>query len=103
ALDGAPGIVLGNAVLRLFGRMPADGGRVEQDLGTAECGDAGRFGIPLVPADERRDASVAGIEAAKTEVSGSEIVFLEVQRVIWDVHLAVFAKEGAIGIEDEGG
>ena len=57
ALGGLPGVVLGGAELFLFGGVPADGGGEEEDLGSAEGGEAGAFGVPLVPADERADGA----------------------------------------------
>src|SRR6058998_1527619 len=50
-LNRAPGIQLRSAKLRLLVRMPADAGRVEDDLRASERGEARAFGIPLVPAD----------------------------------------------------
>src|SRR6202035_2785950 len=57
ALGSLPGVVLGGAELLLFGGVPADGGGEEEDLGSAEGGEAGAFGIPLVPADQGADFS----------------------------------------------
>ncbi len=55
ALGGLPGVVLGVAELLLFGGVPADGGGEEEYLGAAEGGEAGAFGVPLVPADKCAD------------------------------------------------
>ena len=57
ALGGLPGVVLGGAELFFFGGVPADGGGEEEDLGSAEGGEAGAFGVPLVPADESADGA----------------------------------------------
>ena len=59
ALDGLPGVVLRRAEFVLLGRMPADGGGIEEDVGALQRGEARGFGIPLVPADERADAAEA--------------------------------------------
>ena len=61
ALGGLPGFVLGGAELLFFGGVPADGGGEEEDLGSAEGGEAGAFGVPLVPADESADGAVRGL------------------------------------------
>ena len=47
------------------------------------------FGIPLVPADEHADLAVARVEGVKAEVAGGEVVLLEIERIVGDVHLAV--------------
>ena len=60
ALGGLPGFVLGGAELFFLGRVPADGGGEEEDFGSAEGGEAGAFGIPLVPADESTDGAGGG-------------------------------------------
>ena len=76
------------------GGMPADGGGVEQDLGALQGGQAGAFGIPLVPADQRAHAADGGVEGAKAEVAGREVVLFVVERVVGDVHLAIEAAQG---------
>ncbi len=56
ALDRLPGVVLRRAVLGLLARVPADGGRVEEDLRALQRREPRGLGVPLVPADERADA-----------------------------------------------
>ena len=51
ALGGLPGFVLGGAELVLLGGVPADGGGEKKGFGSAEGGEAGAFGVTLVPAD----------------------------------------------------
>jgi hypothetical protein len=87
-----------SAVLRFFGRVPADGGGVEEDVGALEGGEARAFGIPLIPAHEDADAAEGGIEIAEAEVAGREIELLEVERVVGDVHFAVQPGDFAIGL-----
>src|SRR5258708_5933173 len=81
ALDGLPGGVLGFAVLGFFGRVPADGGGVEEGVGAHEGGDAGGFGVPLVPADQGSDVAVRGGEGFEAEVAGGEVELLVVEGV----------------------
>ena len=102
ALHGLPGARLGLAELGLLGGVPADRGRVEQDLGALQGGEAGGLGVPLVPADERADLCEARGEGLEPEVAGGEVVFLVIERVVGDVHLAVDAAERAVGVEDDG-
>ena len=83
--------------------MPADGGGIEQHLRAAQRRQARGFRIPLVPADQRRDARVARVEAAEAQVAGREVVFFEVQRVVGDVHLAVDAQQRAVGVDHQRG
>ena len=52
-LNGLPRIVLRGAELVLFRRMPADGRGIKQHLRALQRCQAGGFGIPLVPADQR--------------------------------------------------
>src|SRR2546428_7493224 len=85
-LNRAPGIQLRSAKLRLLVRMPADAGRVEDDLRASERGEARAFGIPLVPADLYTDAGVLGVEIREPEVAGGEIKFFVIQRIVGDVH-----------------
>ena len=89
ALGGLPGVVLGGAELFFFGGVPADGGGEEEDLGAAEGGEAGAFGIPLVPADQGADGALRGLRGFEAEVAGGEVELLVVEGVVGDVHLAV--------------
>ena len=76
---------------------------IEEYLGTHEGGDAGGFGVPLVPADEHADGGELGLEDLVAQVAGGEVELLVVARVVGDVHLAVFAQVGAVGVDDGGG
>jgi len=68
-------------------------------LRALQCGQARAFGIPLIPANLNSDASVFRVEVWKTEIAGSEIKLFVVQRIIGNMHFAIFAEERAIGIE----
>jgi hypothetical protein len=102
-LNGFPGIELGSAKLRFLVRMPADAGGIKDNLRALERGDARTFGIPLVPTDLHADAGEFGVEVEKAEIAGSEIKFFVVERIVGNVHLAIFAEVGAIGIENGAG
>ena len=58
--------------------------------------------IAPVPADQEGDAAVARVEAAKSQVAGSEVEVFEIERVVWDVHLAKDPEERAAGVDDGG-
>ncbi len=90
-------------MLALFRGMPADGRGIEQDVGAAQAREARAFRIPLVPADEHADAPEARLEAREAQIARREIELLVVERVVGDVHLAVEAAQGAIGVQDRGG
>ena len=103
ALDGAPGVVLGRAELGLLGRVPADGGGVEQHAGALERGEPGRLRIPLVPAHQRAHPAEPGRHGLEAKVARSEIELLVEQRVVGDVHLAVDARQRPVRLEDHQG
>src|SRR5580693_8723813 len=99
ALDRTPRVELSSAELRFLVRMPSDARGIENHLRAAECGEARTFGIPLIPANLDADFSVLGIEIWKSKIARREIKFLVVERIIGDVHLAVFAEEAAVSID----
>ena len=103
ALGGLPGVVLGGAELVLFGGVPTDGGGEEEDFGSAEGGEAGAFGVPLVPADESADGACGGLGGFEAEVAGGEVELLVVERVVGDVHLAVDVGDAAVVFDGDGG
>src|SRR5580658_3876187 len=103
ALDGFPGIQLCRAVLRFLGRMPADGGRVKEDVRARNRREARGLGIPLIPADQHAEASEGRIEIHEAEIAGREIEFFEIERVVRDVHLSIDALELSVGADDGGG
>ena len=102
ALDGAPGVALGVAVLRLLLRMPADRGRVEEHDRALQGGEARALRVPLVPADERSDPALLRVEGAEAEVARREVELLVEGGVVRDVHLAVGADDLAGGVDDGG-
>jgi len=72
-------------------------------LRAGERGQARGLGIPLVPANQRRDTGVAGIERAEAQVPRREVIFFEIQWIVGDVHLAIQAQQTAIGIDHRRG
>lgn len=103
ALNGAPGVELSGAELSFFVGMPADAGGIENYLRALQSGEARTLRIPLIPANLNADASVGGVEIGKAEIAGREIEFFEVERIVGNVHFAVFAEERAVGVKDGAG
>ena len=101
-LDGAPGVVLPLAELRLLRRMPSNRGGIKEHMRPLQGGQAGAFRIPLIPAYECAHTAHLGVKSAKAQVAGREVVLLVVQRIIRNVHLAVEAEQGTIGIKNRG-
>src|SRR5689334_13987637 len=100
ALDRAPGIELRGAERRFLVRMPSNAGRIEDHVRTVQRGESRTLGVPLIPANLNPYASVGAIEIWESEIAGSEIKFFVIKRVVGDVHLAVFAEQGAVCVQD---
>ena len=81
--------------------MPADGGRIEEDGGALEGGEPRPLRVPLVPADEGADAAVPRVERSEADVSRSEVELLVEAGIVGDVHLAVEARDLAVGVEGD--
>ena len=94
--------MLARPVLLLLGVQPADGGWIEEDFGAGQSRESGRFGIPLVPADQRADRAESRRHALKAQIAGREIKFFVIERIVRDVHLPIAARQGAVGVEDHG-
>src|SRR5690606_15562398 len=80
ALCSLPRHVLAFTDARLLLRMPADGGRVDQDLGTLERRQPRCLRVPLVPADEYAQPGGIGGKHLEAQVARREIVFFVVAR-----------------------
>ena len=70
---------------------------------SAQGGDARAFRIPLVPANLDANFSVFRIEIREPEITWREIKLFVVERVVGDMHFAVFAEEAAVRVEDRAG
>src|SRR6185369_8054629 len=53
----------------------------------------------LIPADLHADFSVLRLKIRETEIARSEIILFVVQRIVGNVHFAVFAEEPAVGVD----
>src|SRR5260370_12787456 len=99
ALNRLPGVELRRAESRFFMRMPADAGGIENHVCAAESREARAFGIPLIPANLHANARVPGVEIRKAEIARREVKFFVVQRIVGNVHLAVFAEKRSVSIQ----
>src|SRR3972149_5478644 len=90
------------AVLVFLLRVPADGRGIKKQASARERGQARAFRIPLVPADERREAADAGVEGGEAEVARREVELLVVSGIVGDVDLAVESGEGVVGGQHRG-
>src|SRR5262245_36915535 len=95
--------MLALAVFGLLARMPADGGRIEQNLRSGERSQSRRFGIPFIPADAYAGAGVMSVERFEPQVAGREIELFVIERVVGYVHLAVDAGQMSVGVNYHGG
>src|SRR5437660_1741422 len=103
ALNGFPRGMLLVPVCGLFRWMPADRGRIKQNLRALHCGKARRLRIPLVPANQRANFAIACLPGAKADISRSEIKFFVVKGVVRNVHLPVLSEQRTVGVYDDGG
>src|SRR5216117_743863 len=100
ALNGAPGIILRLAKLRLLRRMPADCCGIKQYVSALQRRKPRAFRIPLIPANQCAYAPGGSIKRAKSQVAWSEIKFFVIQWIVRDVHLAIKPTQRAIRIEN---
>src|SRR5690606_5606641 len=103
ALDGFPRCLLALAVLLLLGRQPADRSRIEQDLGSGECGEACSLRVPLIPAHQHPDPAELRVPTAEAEIARREVELLVELGIVRDVHLAILAQVRALCVDDRRG
>ena len=72
--------------------MPADRGRIKQNLRAAQRGQARGLRIPLVPANADADFPMRGRPGLEAEIARREIELLVKRRVVRDVHLAILPE-----------
>src|SRR5580658_959321 len=103
SLNRTPRIVLSHSKLGLLGGMPSNRGGIEKHMRSLQRGKSRSFRIPLIPADQRAHAAHIGIEGSETEIARSEVIFLVIERIIGDVHLAVKTAQGSVRVKHGGG
>ena len=84
--------------VRIIG-FGADRGRIEQHLRAHQRHAAGRFRIPLVPADADADRAVAGVPHLEAAIAGAEIIFFLIARPVGDMALAIDAHDLALVVD----
>src|SRR5262245_61008277 len=95
--------MLAGAVLLFLAGMPSDGGRVEENLSSAQRRQTSRLRVPLIPANQNSDPSIPGLPDREAEVSRREIELFMVERIVGNMHLAVLSQIVPIGIENGSG
>src|ERR1043166_2781218 len=98
ALDRFPRRMLRRPAPLLLRWMPADGRRIKNDFRAAQCGQARRFRIPLVPTNADADFPAGGLPGLEPEIARCEIKFLVIKWVVRNVHLAVLTDHFSIRI-----
>src|SRR5205085_3233527 len=91
------GVMLCLAILLLLRRVPSDGGGVKQHLRAVQGGEARPLGIPLVPTNQSADLAELRFAGAEAQIAGSEIKLFVIERIVGNMHLAVYALDPAIG------
>ena len=102
ALHHGPSLALSLLLLGSVATLVADGRGIDEQLRTGQGHHSGAFGIPLVPANLHAKAAYARVDGLEAEVTGREVEFLVVGRVVGDVHLAIFACDAAIALQNYG-
>ena len=69
SLHCPPSAMLAFADGGFLGRMPADRGRIEKNVGSSQRGQPGCFWIPLIPAHEDANSSKLGVESLKPQIA----------------------------------
>ena len=103
ALDRFPGGMLRGAKFLFLGWMPADGCRIKNNFRAAQRGQPRRLGIPLVPANAHADLSLGRFPCLKSQIARRKIKFLMIQRIVRDMHFAIFAEQLSVRVDDDRG
>ena len=83
--------------------MPADSGGIKQYMRPLHSGEACRFRIPLIPADELPQRAELRIKSFEAQIAGSEIIFFVIERVVGNMHLAVHSHLPPVRVEHNAG
>src|SRR5262245_53049965 len=77
----------------LFVGQTTDGGRVEEELSSAQSRQARSLREPLIPANESANLPKRGVVCLKAEISRSEVKLLVVKGIIGNMHLAILTDD----------
>src|SRR4029434_8060064 len=83
--------------------MPPDRGRVKKNLRAAQRREPCGFRVPLIPADADADLREPRGPRAEAKIAWREIELFVKERVVRNVHLAVFPEEFAVRVDDHRG
>ena len=103
ALADDPGLALTLLLLPGVGRVEADGGGVDEEIGPGQGHQPCRFRVPLVPADQQPELADGGGDGGEAEIAGGEVELLMIAGVVGDMHLAVLAGDGAVPLQHHRG
>src|SRR5205814_3424814 len=81
-------------------RMPADCRRIKNNLCAAQCGQSCGFRIPLVPANADADFATRSVPCSKSEIARREVKLLVIQRIVGNMHFAIFTEQLPIRVDD---
>src|ERR1700730_4547252 len=82
--------------------MPADCRWIKKNVRAAQARQPRSLRMPLVPAHQHADAGESRIEIRKSQVSWRKIKFFVIERIVRNVHLAIFAGERSVGVNRSG-
>src|SRR5437879_9567360 len=93
--------MLGRAKFFFLARMPPDRRRIKNNFRAAQRCQSCRLRIPLVPANA--DADLAGLcfPRLKTKIARRGIKLLVMERIVRNVHLAIFSEELPVAIDED--
>ena len=102
ALHRGPSLALSLLLFGSVAALVANGRGIDEQLRTRQGHHTSAFGIPLVPANLHAKAAYARVDGLEAEVTGREVEFLVVGRVVGDVHLAVASGDFAVFFNHHG-
>src|SRR5216117_2875828 len=73
-------------------RMPADRRWIKNNLCAAQRGQSRRLRIPLIPANADADFAARCVPRSKSEIARREVKLFVIQRIIGNMHLAIFPE-----------
>ena len=97
-----PAVLLARVNFSRFGLHPTDSSGVDQNVCTLQAHNAGRFGEPLVPANQDTECTGARLDGFKARVARNKVVLFVKGRIVGNVALAVKACNRTVAFKDEG-
>src|SRR6185369_2018276 len=100
ALNRLPRRTLRFSKFLFFARMPAYCRWIKNNLCTAQRGQSRSFWIPLVPTNADADLATRSVPRSKSEIARREVKFFVIQRIIGNMHFAIFPEQFSICVDD---